>query len=68
VFKVISEPILQIERELMQDRRELVERNRSDFAILEMKKKDLEKKTVKNSNSRLYLNEVLRDMSHCRHI
>lgn len=68
VFKIISEPILQIERELVQDSRELVERNRSDFAILEMKKKDLEKKTAKNSNSRLDLNEVLREMANFRHI
>lgn len=68
VFKIISEPIMQIERELVQDRRELVERNRSDYAILEMKKKDLEKKTVKNSNSRMDLNEVLRQMANFRHL
>lgn len=68
VFKIISESILQIERELVQDRRELVERNRSDYAILEMKKKDLEKKNVKNSNSRLELNELLREMANFRHL
>lgn len=68
VFKIISEPIIEIERALVNDRREIVQRNQSDFSILEKKKAELEKKMVKNSERRGELNEVLREIATFRHV
>jgi hypothetical protein len=69
VFSITTEPIKAIEQELIESSREKVERNKSDFAILEKKKSELEKKLTKDGfEDRITLDRILREIAEFKHL